>query len=481
MCGIVGMVAKTGRGFFSKDADVFENMLIADSIRGDDSTGVFSVTNRNQINVVKQAVEPGMFIKMKSYKDWRGEVVNKCSVAVGHNRKATVGEVISKNAHPFVKNGVVLVHNGYIGNSRQLDSSVSVDSEAILTALETDKDPVKGLEKLFGAWALAWYSQKESRLYLTHNNERPLALCHTDNVLFFASEAKMIDWLLSRESLKHQDPIELKPHTLYTINVKNFEISTKDVPFRTARENWAPVTVWHESEIDNALERLGETSNRGDDEEADDEFELEARHRRHPLDRNTGKPLFIGERDPAVGGRINTSEVTKRMFGIYPEKSTILFLPKNHVINKDEVTIYGKVFLPGKEVFQGTSILRKGKDDKLFFNWTKNRAPLLGEIAMISRRGDNIKFGVTGLRDPLETFKDSVGQSMSHLEWKHICDHLGCSKCAKGPHSHQVEFVTINRKDGGYDIVCADCLLGGRPGSKKLPVVDENGKPVVNP
>src|SRR5438876_957633 len=110
MCGIVGVVSKDG-GMYSLQKDIFEEMLYADALRGMDSTGVFSVTRKNQVKVVKQAVEPGLFLKTKSYASFKDGLNSKTQFMVGHNRKATVGDVVSKNAHPFVKDGIVLVHN----------------------------------------------------------------------------------------------------------------------------------------------------------------------------------------------------------------------------------------------------------------------------------------------------------------------------------------------------------------------------------
>src|SRR5687767_11587128 len=128
MCGIVGVVAKYN-GFYVEHDDLFEEMLYLDGVRGMDSTGAFVVNFKNEVNISKQASNPGVFLLTESWAKLKRKIDSKARIVVGHNRKATMGSIISKNAHPFSKDHIILVHNGYIANHKMLDKEVEVDSE----------------------------------------------------------------------------------------------------------------------------------------------------------------------------------------------------------------------------------------------------------------------------------------------------------------------------------------------------------------
>ena len=63
MCGIVGVISKEPRQLQYSDLSLFNEMLICGSIRGDDSTGVFSVNEHGNVNFLKLATPPYNLIK----------------------------------------------------------------------------------------------------------------------------------------------------------------------------------------------------------------------------------------------------------------------------------------------------------------------------------------------------------------------------------------------------------------------------------
>src|SRR6266852_5194032 len=136
MCGIVGIICKDKKGLFAFDREIFEEALIADSIRGLDSTGVFGVSMENEIHLVKQAIDPITFFKSQAYKEW-GNKVPRFRAIVGHNRKATTGTITSQNAHPFREGNIVLVHNGFVFGAKDINSEVEVDSHALCHGFAT--------------------------------------------------------------------------------------------------------------------------------------------------------------------------------------------------------------------------------------------------------------------------------------------------------------------------------------------------------
>ena len=74
MCGLVGMVAKRRSGFFGFYDDYFKNILVVDSIRGEDSTGVFSVDTDGDVHVLKEATTPSYFFYDPDYRKWQEQI-----------------------------------------------------------------------------------------------------------------------------------------------------------------------------------------------------------------------------------------------------------------------------------------------------------------------------------------------------------------------------------------------------------------------
>ena len=62
MCGIVGLIASYSNGMTSDEADAFRDMVFLDTLRGWDSTGVFSVKNNGNVTVLKDAKHGPCFI-----------------------------------------------------------------------------------------------------------------------------------------------------------------------------------------------------------------------------------------------------------------------------------------------------------------------------------------------------------------------------------------------------------------------------------
>ena len=94
MCGLVGVM-----GLLTfREEQVFADLLMVDSIRGLDSTGVAVVNHDKQLNVLKGTVLPQVLLDSEEYKEL---VKKKLRAMLGHNRSATMGNISAKNAHPF--------------------------------------------------------------------------------------------------------------------------------------------------------------------------------------------------------------------------------------------------------------------------------------------------------------------------------------------------------------------------------------------
>lgn len=237
MCGIVGMVVKSSTGFTKYTEDAFYQMLWADTLRGDDSTGVVYVHQDASFGIMKDvgpatvvASEIQDHVAMKPM--W-----NYGKALIGHNRKKTVGKVSAHTAHPFVvDNTFAMVHNGTLIGHEKL-AKTEVDSEALAIHLSKvlGKDHSKekfeeAVGKVFGAYAIAAYDQESHRIYLTRNAERPLYILDTPTCIMWASEAYMILWIASRCNIDFKDCLvtPVKAHELITIDLETNAVTRED-------------------------------------------------------------------------------------------------------------------------------------------------------------------------------------------------------------------------------------------------------------
>lgn len=232
MCGIVGAITGFKNGFSSTEADVFETMLFLDTFRGWDSTGVYGVTNENDVFIAKEACHGPDFIKTPAYKDVRSKMIMRGSFFVGHNRAATRGSVTDKNAHPFwVDDNIILVQNGTMRGDHKKHKDVEVDTEAIAHVISETPDVEEAINKIDASYALVWYNVKERKLHLLRNSERPLyiGVSAADGV-FFASEANTLLYAAAKSDVKWKEkPYLLKEDTLVTYELNKDKTWTEDV------------------------------------------------------------------------------------------------------------------------------------------------------------------------------------------------------------------------------------------------------------
>lgn len=200
MCGHVGVAGNLG----NKEVKMFNDMLIADSVRGMHSTGVASVGLGDNVEVIKELGPAPYLMELKRY----DSVVSQTKmVLIGHNRHATMGGVTRANAHPFVFPNVVGAHNGTIPHSDKKaipnHEKFGTDSEAIFAAFN-DAHPEDLIKNLYGAWALVWFDRKERTINFLRNDQRDLcfALSKDNKCLFWASEPYMLRWAAQRNSVE---------------------------------------------------------------------------------------------------------------------------------------------------------------------------------------------------------------------------------------------------------------------------------------
>jgi len=197
MCGLVGVYGD----LFHPHVSFFKQALIADYFRGRHSTGLASIPPSGVPFIKKLAIDPINFLDIKSVDD---NISQNKILLMGHNRHATMGGVNAANAHPFVHGDITLMHNGTLSNKYALEKkydapTFGTDSELVCYLLDkyNVEDVIKDLE---GAFALTWWDSHNMTFNFIRNDERPLTLAITDDHVLYASEAKMLEWLIDRSN-----------------------------------------------------------------------------------------------------------------------------------------------------------------------------------------------------------------------------------------------------------------------------------------
>lgn len=210
MCGIVGYITKETINGEHARCKFMAQGLITDTLRGDDSAGVYAVGHEPLYDSgaawwAKCMGTGHDLVYGDSYKKHMHDQ-REYRAAVGHNRAATTGEIDLKGAHPFQVGPITLVHNGTLkamsllpSPPHKLEGDVDVDSHVIAHNLALH--PVEEVIKLLdGAFTLIWHDARDQTMNIIRNAERPLhmAMSTQQGTMFFASEAPMLDFLGKR-------------------------------------------------------------------------------------------------------------------------------------------------------------------------------------------------------------------------------------------------------------------------------------------
>jgi glucosamine 6-phosphate synthetase-like amidotransferase/phosphosugar isomerase protein len=207
ICGIVGIAGN----LFAREELTMKRLLLVDSLRGMDSTGMAAVrTGGLNVYVAKKATHCFNLFDTKTFND---ALNGTGSLAfIGHNRSATVGGIKDVNAHPFQIGHITGVHNGTLEDSdkalleKLVGEKFNTDSEALFAAIEKlgAKEVIpqlqKGRDSLKGAWSLVWWDTKDRTLNFLRNEHRPMWYCYSEDFkqIFWASEFWMLDAVLQK-------------------------------------------------------------------------------------------------------------------------------------------------------------------------------------------------------------------------------------------------------------------------------------------
>ena len=193
MCGIVGVLGT------HEVAPLILESLKRLEYRGYDSAGIATVSG----GALDRRRAVGKLINLSD------ELVHNPlpgKSGIGHTRWATHGEPSTRNAHPHRSGPVAVVHNGIIENFKALreemaekglsqESDTDTETIALLTRQFMDQGlpPVDAvaatLDRLEGAFALAFLFDGEEDLMIGARKGSPLAVGHGDGEMYLGSDA----------------------------------------------------------------------------------------------------------------------------------------------------------------------------------------------------------------------------------------------------------------------------------------------------
>ncbi|MCJ8140206.1 glutamine--fructose-6-phosphate transaminase (isomerizing) [Falsirhodobacter halotolerans] len=193
MCGIIGILGK------HEVAPQLVEALRRLEYRGYDSAGIATVN----AGVLDRRRAVGKLVNL-SDRLVHDPLAGKSGI--GHTRWATHGAATETNAHPHRAGKVAVVHNGIVENFRPLREELEADGYApegqtdtevvaLLVAREMDRGAaprdaaLSVIDRLEGAFALAFLFDGEEDLMIGARKGSPLAVGHGEGEMFLGSDA----------------------------------------------------------------------------------------------------------------------------------------------------------------------------------------------------------------------------------------------------------------------------------------------------
>ncbi|KIC42063.1 glucosamine--fructose-6-phosphate aminotransferase [Ruegeria sp. ANG-R] len=233
MCGIVGVLGS------HEAAPILVEALKRLEYRGYDSAGIATVND-------------GALGRRRAV----GKLVNLSDLLVheplagksgiGHTRWATHGAPSVNNAHPHKAGPVAVVHNGIVENYRELRAELAehgvdfvTDTDTETVALMTERymsegqSPIdaafKTIDRLKGAFALAFLFDGQEDLIVAARKGSPLAIGHGEGEMFVGSDAIALAPLTDRITYLEEGDRAVLTRTSLEIRTETGELANREV------------------------------------------------------------------------------------------------------------------------------------------------------------------------------------------------------------------------------------------------------------
>lgn len=202
---------------------------MANESRGTHSTGI-GLIDKDAV-VLKRAQKATSFVTEDIIKK---ALKMPARIMLGHTRAATMGAINDDNAHPFQEGTIIGAHNGIITNHADLDKSVNVDSQAVIRALDSEKnDYKKAFAMTQGSCALTWVDMRDPNVLHLVSHINPLAVAKISEIdtIFWSSEIEDLRIVLTAVFGSGFFAFVLKSDKVYKIS-SHLQITGDEVEFK---------------------------------------------------------------------------------------------------------------------------------------------------------------------------------------------------------------------------------------------------------
>lgn len=293
MCGLFAVI---GSGVNKDDLEFIKELAYVSGLRGLDGTGVVqgrAYEHHRSHEVFKQDVEVGYFMYHQNQLHRRKVMDNLAdNFMLGHVRATTVGASNLENTHPFEFKNLIGMHNGTLTNDEFTEpakAAGSTDSEVMFSKMN-DEGILPVLKRVndnntTSAYAIMVYDKNTGKIIIARNSKRPLhyAFNTKRRVMYIASEAGMLAWLLGRNGIETTKVTSFAVETLYEIAPHTVEANggltmkvTSMFPLANIATTYTPTPIKsHGQVLEERLKAIEETRKRAEEfvEQANKEAE----------------------------------------------------------------------------------------------------------------------------------------------------------------------------------------------------------------
>ncbi|MEX0365249.1 MAG: glutamine--fructose-6-phosphate transaminase (isomerizing) [Ruegeria sp.] len=233
MCGIVGVLGS------HEAAPILVEALKRLEYRGYDSAGIATVND----GALGRRRAVGKLVNLS---DLLVHDPLPGKAGIGHTRWATHGAPSVTNAHPHRAGPVAVVHNGIVENYRELRAELAENGIAFQT--ETDTETValltehylqsglapveaafKTIDRLDGAFALAFLFDGQEDLIVAARKGSPLAIGHGDGEMYVGSDAIALAPLTNRITYLEEGDRAVLTRTSLEIRTEQGELANREM------------------------------------------------------------------------------------------------------------------------------------------------------------------------------------------------------------------------------------------------------------